>query len=151
MDKTTKNKRQEGASAVEFALILPMLILLLFGIIEFSILFYDQAMITNASREGARAGIVYTDPNPISDAEIQAVVNNYSSNHLITFGPDSTVNTTITRTVEPFGNALTVNVSYQYEFLVLPNIISGLFGASSNGGLNLTAESVMRMENQGGV
>ena len=54
-----KAKRQEGASAVEFAIILPLLLILVFGIIEFSILFYDKAMITNASREGARVGIVY--------------------------------------------------------------------------------------------
>ena len=49
-------KSQSGASAVEFAIVLPILVLLVFGIIEFSVAFYDKAMITNASREGARAG-----------------------------------------------------------------------------------------------
>ena len=48
---------QSGASAIEFAFLLPVLLLFLFGIIEFSVLFYNKAMITNASREGARAGI----------------------------------------------------------------------------------------------
>lgn len=42
---------QKGASAVEFALVLPLLMLILFGIIEFSLLMYNKAMITNASRE----------------------------------------------------------------------------------------------------
>ena len=60
----SKSSSQKGASAVEFALILPLLMLILFGIIEFSLLMYNKAMITNASREGARRGIVYrVDPS----------------------------------------------------------------------------------------
>ena len=53
---------QRGASAVEFALILPLLIVLTFGIIEFGLLMYNQQVLTNAAREGARYGIVQTDP-----------------------------------------------------------------------------------------
>jgi Flp pilus assembly pilin Flp len=49
---------QRGASAVEFALLLPLLVLFVFGIIEFGAWFYDQAVITNASRVGARLGSV---------------------------------------------------------------------------------------------
>src|SRR5512136_1032685 len=73
-----------GASAVEFALILPLLVILIFGIIEFSLALYDKAMITNASREGARSGIVYRLP-PVGDGEIIGVVNSYLGNYLITF------------------------------------------------------------------
>ncbi len=53
-----KIKSENGASAVEFALVLPLLLVLVFGIIEFSIFLYDKAVITNASREGAQAGDV---------------------------------------------------------------------------------------------
>ena len=59
----TSRRNQRGASAVEFALILPILICVLFGIVEFGLLMYDKAVITNASREGARAGIVFS-PRP---------------------------------------------------------------------------------------
>ena len=52
---------QRGAAAVEFAIIAPLLFTIIFGIIEFSLLFYDKAVITNASREGARFGIVFDD------------------------------------------------------------------------------------------
>ena len=55
MRKLTQN--QKGAAAVEFAIIFPLLVTLAFGIIELSVLFFNKAMITNASREGARAGI----------------------------------------------------------------------------------------------
>jgi len=46
--------REKGASAVEFALVLPALILLVFGIIQFGILFHDYISITHAAREGVR-------------------------------------------------------------------------------------------------
>ena len=47
-----KIKDQDGATVVEFALVLPLLVVFIFGIIEFSLLLYNKAMITNASREG---------------------------------------------------------------------------------------------------
>ena len=48
---------QKGVAAVEFAIVLPFLVLLVFGTIEFGLMFYNKQVITNASREGARAGI----------------------------------------------------------------------------------------------
>ena len=59
------NKRnyrcQQGTSLVEFAFVAPFFLLLLFGIIEFSVILFDKATITNASREGARVGILFRD------------------------------------------------------------------------------------------
>jgi Flp pilus assembly protein TadG len=78
-------RNQRGAAAIEFALILPVLVLLILGIIEFSVALYDKAVITNASREGARAGIVFRDP-PVTDGEIVGVVTSYCQNRMITFG-----------------------------------------------------------------
>ena len=144
-----KAKRQEGASAVEFAIILPLLLILVFGIIEFSILFYDKAMITNASREGAREGIVYRyDPdgglNHPDDAEIVATVDQYVQNHLISFGSSSGVTTTITRPGDSPGDSLTVTVNYDYTFLVFDSLLS-LVGGSLDG-ISLGAVTVMRLE-----
>jgi len=48
--KLLKNHR--GTSLVEFVIILPVLMVILFGIVEFGIILYDKAVITNASREG---------------------------------------------------------------------------------------------------
>ena len=136
-----KIKNQRGVAAVEFALILIPLVLLVFGTIEFSALLYDKAVITNASREGARAGIVYSFPDRIADGEIVNVVNTYCGDHMISLGGSSPVNTTITRAGNSSGDPLIVRVSYMYNFLVLPNFI-----ASLTSGINLEAETVMRME-----
>lgn len=51
-------RSEKGASAVEFALILPILIILIFGIFEFAIAFNNYITITHAAREGARRAAV---------------------------------------------------------------------------------------------
>ena len=53
---------RRGQSAVELALVLPMLFVVIFGAVEFGTAMYDKAVLTNASREGARAGIVAPRP-----------------------------------------------------------------------------------------
>ena len=56
-----RNINNKGNAAIEFAIILPLFLFICLGIIEFSVLLYDKAMITNASREGARKGILFVD------------------------------------------------------------------------------------------
>jgi Flp pilus assembly protein TadG len=51
-------RRDDGASAVEFALVLPILLLLVFGIISFGLYFAGALGMSNASREAARYGVV---------------------------------------------------------------------------------------------
>ena len=51
---SSTSRSQRGAAAVEFALVLPILILLIFGIVQFSILFNRQQGLHAAAREGAR-------------------------------------------------------------------------------------------------
>jgi hypothetical protein len=48
-----------GQSLVEFALALPLLVLLLYGLAEFGFLLYAHVQVANATREGARAGSLY--------------------------------------------------------------------------------------------
>ena len=118
--KIVQNPR--GSSLVEFAIVLPLLIVLLFGVIEFSIILYDKAVITNAGREGARRGIVSQNPR-VSDGEIASVVNNYCGNYLISFAGASP-STTVSRMGSSFGDDLTVRVTYNYTFLLLPKFVS---------------------------
>jgi Flp pilus assembly protein TadG len=141
----TGRKNERGASAIEFAIVLPVLILLLFGIIEFGVLLFDKAVLTNASREGARAGIAFQDPPRMSRAEIESVVHEYCRGQLITFSGTALDPVVTTDPIDPSlitrGESLTVNVSYQYSFLLLPNFVTSL-----SSGINLTATTVMRAE-----
>ena len=76
-------KNQRGASAIEFAIVFPLLVLLLFGIIEFSLILYDKVMITNASREGARAGIVVQLTRMTESVHINELTGNSQAVSLI--------------------------------------------------------------------
>ncbi len=114
---------QRGAAAVEFAIIAPLLFTIVFGIVEFSLLFYDKAVITNASREGARFGIVYSLARP-DEAQIAAEVATYTSGRLVTFGSSTPVTTAVWSGTTS-GDSLTVTVAYDYDFLVFPNFIPG--------------------------
>lgn len=66
-------RRQRGAAAVEFALVLPILMTVLMGAIDWGWFFYIDQLVTNAAREGARAGSV-VDPSgdPVAAAKIAA-------------------------------------------------------------------------------
>ena len=135
-------RRREGQSLIEFALVLPLLLILVFGIIDFSIGLYDKAVVTNASREGARAGIVYRSPVLSSGdltTAVTAVVQNYCSTYLVTFGAAASPIITVTGGGAS-GNQLTVTVKYNYVFSVIPNFIPGITNPT------LTATTVMRME-----
>ena len=137
---------ERGVSALEFTIIAPMLFVLIFGIVEFSFLFYDKAVITNASREGARAGIVAQSPR-VTEAEIDQVVLAYAQNHLITFGGGTLTADDCDPVWEgmSFGDDLTVTVTYQYDFLILPNFGPLGWGSLSNP-ITIQAVTVMRLE-----
>ena len=118
----SKRKSQRGASVVEFAILLPILLMLFFGIVDFGLLIYDKQVITNASREGARAGIVQRIPR-MSAADIAGVVDAYAANHLVTFGSRTSPVTTVpSGSCAAFGQDLVVSVSYSYNFLAVRTI-----------------------------
>ncbi|NLZ16754.1 MAG: pilus assembly protein [Desulfobulbaceae bacterium] len=167
---------EQGASAVEFALVLPILVFLTFAIIEFGILLFDKAVITNASREGARNAIVFNanadgSPNYLTESDIKKIVIDYTKGNsadkgiLINLGnPSKTVlnidDVTISCSPNPSaeswpsgactnkGYYLNVQVNYTYNFLVLPNLARLLQGDFNDVNLTLPLHSktVMRME-----
>jgi Flp pilus assembly protein TadG len=144
-----KIDNRRGASAVEFAIILPLLVIFVFGIIEFSILFYDKAVITNASREGARRGILFREARP-DYTEVRDVVINYCGDKLITFAdppkPQCDVDPLTFVECENHNDQLTVKVTYQYEFLLIPDFLAAFFSGSHPGSINIDAVTEMRCE-----
>jgi len=135
-------KDQKGGALIEFAIVLPLLVVLAFGIIEFGIILYNQSIITNASREGARAGII----EGTSEADIKDIVDNYALVRLITFGtpiasfPNGWITINDGAGIDTTSQApLEVYVRYDYTFLV-----PVLFGLDST--KTLGARTVMLME-----
>lgn len=103
-----------GAAAIEFAILLPFLIMVLVGIIDVNLIFYDDAIITNAARAGARAGTVLQVP-PLTTSQIAAITTSYAQNSLVTGGSATSPTVTVTQSngTTP-GSTLQVAVSYTY-------------------------------------
>lgn len=115
---------QRGAAAVEFALILPLLLGLLIGGIDLSLALYDKTVITNASREGARAGIVARNP-PLSDAQIRNVVNLYAQTALVSLGTNPAPPTVLIQKGSLSGDpTLQVTVRYTFQGIGLGSLFA---------------------------
>lgn len=128
-----KFKSQRGAQVVEFALVFPFLLLIILLVIDFGFLVYNKAIITNASREAARAGTVLT-ATPWTPAAVKAVACNYAQNLLISPMSGTHIANTCGGTADPviavsnpagnvppqFGNPITVTVTYAYRGFLNP-------------------------------
>jgi Flp pilus assembly protein TadG len=146
------NSGQRGGALLEFVIISPLMLIIVAGIVDFGILFYNKQVLTNASREGARAGIVYEiDKNSdtkivVTETAIQEIVENYCKDkRLWTFGGNSLPATTAPGVESlSYPSDLTVTVSFNYTFLLssLLNVFGGDFGPT----LDISAATVMRME-----
>lgn len=117
---------------MEFAIILPLLVILVFGIIDIGLLLYNKQVITNASREGARAGIAR------STTSVENVVENYCAGRLI---PDNGTLPTVAVSGRngAFQSDLTVTVTYDHNLM-----FAGIIGLSPT--ISMTGRTVMKME-----
>ena len=124
-------KDQKGVAAVEFGIVAPLLFLILFGIIEFGILLFDKAVITNASREGARRGVVSAIRNNASGVTDAINTATAKTSFLISFGTASSPScgtnpcAVAVDTDGDFvsGDRLTVTVYYNFKgFFIQPLI-----------------------------
>lgn len=132
-----------GTSIMEFAFVAPVMVLIFVAMFEFSTLYYDKAIITNASREGARYGVVQSGTSYPTNTQITTYVQNYTTGNLLTFAatnPNVGVTATSSTTPAVQGSQLTVTVTYTYTDLVLHNFIN--HGQS----YNLSATTVMTYE-----
>ena len=146
-----KARNEGGGSLIEFAIILPLLLIFLFGIIESGLVLYNKAVITNASREGARYGIVAHTPRR-TNSEIELAVLKYCEDRLISVGGEgnptviaNTYDTNANGNNTDFGDDLEVQVNWSYPFLALPNLLD-LLGSGFDNPINLSAKTVMKYE-----
>jgi len=125
-------KNQKGQSLVEFAMILPLLLLLVMAIIEFGIMLNSYLAINNAAREGARAGIVGSSSTEIQNMIISASPGLDAGDLTIAITPDDGSRRA--------GDTLTVKVTYNYHFTI--PILSSIL----NNAVSFNAQVSMRIE-----
>ena len=131
-----------GAELIEFAIVVPLLLLLLAGIFDFGMMFRTFEAVTNAAREGARVGVL---PGYAAE-DIEARIDAYMAVSGLTGTYTVNVDNVPIATGAGTFNARAVTVNYTYQFAVL-----GAIGAAFGGDFTtipLRAVSVMRTEAQ---
>jgi Flp pilus assembly protein TadG len=130
----SSRKKRRGAAVVEFAIVAPLFILLVFGMIEFGRMVMVQQVLTNATREGARQAVL--DGSTRDDVE--QIINTY-------LAASSINGATISVNPDPPSNAISgepVTVSVSVPF----GQVSWLPAPMHLGSTVLSASSVMRRE-----
>lgn len=129
-----------GQALVEFALVMPIVLLMLVGIIEFGRAWNVQQVMTDAAREGARHGVL---ANPaITQASVVGNINAALAR--------AAIDTTVTQiTLIGFGGGtgtlLTVDIQTPYQFMFLGALIN-LANLTPGGWVLLKTQFVMRNE-----
>ncbi len=128
---------------VETVIILPVLLLLLFAIVEFGVLFGRWQTLSNAAREGARTAVVFRTGCTVSqvESEVRATVKAYAASLGISLA-DADIN--VTGTCGDAGTQSSVSVTYPHVFQVVPGLAPEVSPT-----INLEASSVMRNEGTG--
>lgn len=125
---------QSGAATVEFAIVLPMLVLMVLGTIEFGLMFYNKQILTNASREAARAAI-----KGVTVSEVKQIVLDYCNGKLLNL--EGFINLSAADIdVPPLdGSDLSVAISFDYNFL-----FSQVIGIINP--IKISGKTIMHME-----
>src|SRR5262245_50676559 len=96
-----KHKDQHGAVLVETALVLPILLFLFVGVVDYGLILREYQILQNAAREGARLSIlpaycIDTNGSAVSDAIKQRVVDYLANENITIAASDVTVNQNVT-------------------------------------------------------
>ena len=139
---------ERGSQLVEFALIFPLLLLVVMGVVDFGFLFQRYEVLTNAAREGARVAAL---PGYGSD-DVTARVNQYWTGTGIT----ATTTYLAPEAVNVGASCITITgatVTYDYTFIALGRLIQIVSSGSTNPltTKTLTATAKMRYEGPAGT
>lgn len=144
--------RRDGSTIVQAAIVLPVVLMFLFGILEYSRYVMLLQIMTNAAREGCRYAVMHTDPVEINSVTYGSATSNVttiatnmlggqtlSSQAISVYASDALGNSTGTWENASAGTWITVKITGNFvsilpKFLGMPSTIP------------ITAEAVMRSE-----
>lgn len=134
---------ETGQALVEFTMILPIFLMLLFGLVDFGRGFYTWLLVTNAAREGARIAAVQST-GPVVDARIyDSFCDNYPSN--CGLDPDRlTISKTNIQGLR--GEAVEIDLAYDFEFATPIGEIMQFVSGGTITAPTISAHSSMRLE-----
>lgn len=110
--KRNRIDEERGQTMAEFAIVLPILAVLLFGVIQFGIVFNNYVTLTDAVRAGARAAAVSrqaSDPTGTATAAVRSSATDLNQTNL---------GVSVSSTWSP-GAPVTVTATYPYSIKLL--------------------------------
>jgi len=136
-----KKDGEKGQALAEFALLVPIFMLLLFAIVDFGMGFYSWITVTNAAREGARLGAVLATEQQIEDRVFQTSdLPNEATNMTVTV-------TNAADTGGQPGESVVVKVDYDYDLITpMAGLVQMLSGSVLGPTLTLSSTAEMRLE-----
>jgi Flp pilus assembly protein TadG len=121
VDSTSKRvsygRSEEGQTLVEFALVAPVLLLILFGIVQFGIAFKNSIVVTDSVRAGARKAAVSRSASDPTGAARQAVVSAAGDLDAAKLKVD-------VRSTWVAGDKVTVTATYPYKINILGIVVA---------------------------
>ncbi len=135
--KRGRRDGEKGQSLAEFAMVVPIFLLLVFAIVDFGMGFHSWITVTNSAREGARLGAVGADQASI----IQRVHDTASSldQAKLAIG--------VTNAQGTPGSSVVVDVDYQYDLITpLASIMQFVSGDTIGPTLTFSSTADMRLE-----
>jgi Flp pilus assembly protein TadG len=122
MGKARRRGRERGVVLAEFVLLLPALLLIIVGIVEFGHLWHLQHTVTNASREGARTAILYR--GAYNQATVVTEATQVVDNYLAQFLPAGVWSTEVTAPATyTTGANVTVKVTTTEGLMLLDKLV----------------------------
>lgn len=131
-----RRRRHRGAAAVEFALVVPLLVMILFGIMEFGYAFFIQASVASAARVGVRSYAINWNTGPLNNTAAQneaaarstAIALAESAPGLVPgdFVNPPTISPSCTTTT--VGSQTTLTLTYKYHSLT--GLLDGVLGSN---------------------
>ena len=117
MQKNNVIRNENGQTMVEFALVLPVLAVLLFGIIQFGTAFNNYVSLTDAVRAGARvAAVSRQSSTPVADTVAKVMASATDIN-------TSQINVTV-NSAWVHGGDVTVQATYPYSISLLGVVVA---------------------------
>ena len=139
-------KSQRGAAAVEFAIVLPVLMLMLVGIVDFGLVMGAQSQLSNAAREGGRAGALTglkSDAETAARTAISDMPGFTNPGAVVEVNcappPPSVASCPMDGTTSDTGNMVTVKITYVHTWL--SPVMLGFLPT-----ITLQGQSMMRIE-----
>jgi Flp pilus assembly protein TadG len=133
-------KGEDGQSLVEFALVLPIFLLVLFAIVDFGMAFHAWITVTNSAREGARIGSVHA-PSASIEQRVRDTADTLNQDNL-----SVNVSNADDQGGQP-GESVVVDVSYSYSLMTpLADLLNLVSGGTIPDVLTLDTVAEMRLE-----